>query len=142
LLELSIKAETAYRSGQKQHNRGIVTSTNQRPMLRRHKPKKLAPIKHVALGLICILTTAMPAIAWEPGDDWRDDQCESEIDAADRVANVCRGVYGRGEVFLGIYWNDGAEVVGPCNATKSWPIEYRGLSRADARDWLVDYCGW
>ena len=82
-------------------------------------------MNHVALGLICILTTAIPAIAWEPGDDWRDDQCESEIDAADRVANVCRGVYGRGEVFLGIYWNDGAEVVGPCNATESWPIEYR-----------------
>ena len=82
-------------------------------------------MKHVALGLICILTTAMPAIAWEPGDDWRDDQCESVIDGADRVANVCRGVYGRGEVFLGIYWNDGAEVVGPCNATESWPMEYR-----------------
>jgi hypothetical protein len=111
-------------------------------MLRRHKPKRVETMKHIALGLICILTTAMPAFAWEPGDDWRDDQCESEIDAAGRVANVCRGVYGRGEVFLGIYWNDGAEVVGPCNATKSWPIEYRGLSRADARDWLVDYCGW
>ena len=111
-------------------------------MLRRHIPKRLEPMKHVALGLICILTPAMPAIAWEPGDNWRNDQCESEIDAADRVANVCRGVYGRGEVFLGIYWNDGAEVVGPCNATESWPIEYRGLSRAEARDWLVDYCGW
>ena len=83
-----------------------------------------------------------PSGVWEPGDDWRDDQCESVIDGADRVANVCRGVYGRGEVFLGIYWNDGAEVVGPCNATDSWPMEYRGLSRADAYDWLVAYCGW
>ena len=102
----------------------------------------LDPMKHVALGLICILTTAMPAIAWEPGDDWRDDQCESVIDGADRLANVCRGVFGSGEVFLGIYWNDGAEVVGPCKATESWPMEYRGLSRADAYDWLVEYCGW
>ena len=58
-------------------------------------------MKHVVLGLVCILTTAMPAIAWEPGDDWRDDQCESVVDRADRVANVCRGVYGRGDVFLG-----------------------------------------
>ena len=107
-----------------------------------HKPAKLDTMKHVALGLICVLTTAMPAIAWEPGDDWRDDQCESVIDGADRVANVCRGVFGGGEVFLGIYWNDGAEVVGPCKATASWPMEYRGLSRADAYDWLVEYCGW
>ena len=107
-----------------------------------HKPAKLDTMKHVALGLICVLTTAMPAIAWEPGDDWRDDQCESVIDGADRVANVCRGVFRGGEVFLGIYWNDGAEVVGPCKATASWPMEYRGLSRADAYDWLVEYCGW
>ncbi|KZR82233.1 hypothetical protein MITS9509_03477 [Synechococcus sp. MIT S9509] len=71
-----------------------------------HINQRLEPMKNVALGLICILTNAMPAIAWEPGDDWRDDQCESVIDGADRVANVCRGVYGRGEVFLGIYWND------------------------------------
>ena len=105
-------------------------------------PQKLEPMKHIALGLICILTTAMPAIAWEPGDDWRDDQCESVIDGADRIANVCRSVFGKGEVFLGIYWNDGAEVVGPCKATESWPMEYRGLSRADAYDWLVEYCGW
>ena len=140
--EQSSKVETAYCSGQQQHNRCIVTPTNQRSMLLRHKPQRPEPMKHVALGLICILTTAMPAFAWEPGDDWRDDQCESEIDSADRVANVCRGVYGRGEVFLGIYWNDGAEIVGPCNAPESWPIEYRGLSDVDARDWIVDSCGW
>ena len=84
----------------------------------------------------------MPAMAWRPGDDWRDDHCDSVVDGAGRLAEVCRAVYGRGEVFLGIYWNDGAEVVGPCNATESWPVEYRGLSRADAYDWLEVYCGW
>ena len=81
-------------------------------------------------------------MAWRPGDDWRDDHCDSVVDGAGRIAEVCRAVYGRGEVFLGIYWNDGAEVVGPCNATESWPVEFRGLSRADAYDWLEGYCGW
>ena len=99
-------------------------------------------MKRLLLVLFALLVSSSPAIAWEPGDDWRDDQCESVIDGANRVANVCRGVFGGGEVFLGIYWNDGAEVVGPCKATASWPIEYRGLSRADAYDWLVEYCGW
>ena len=89
-----------------------------------------------------LLVSSSPAIAWEPGDDWRDDQCEYVIDGANRVADVCRGIYGRGEIFLGIYWRDGAEVIGPCNATESWPIEYQGLSRSDAYDWLVEYCNW
>ena len=64
------------------------------------------------------------------------------IDDADRVAEVCRGVFNGGELFLGVYWMDGAEVVGPCKATPSWPVEYRGLSKADAITWLEDYCGW
>ena len=82
-------------------------------------------MNYVALGLICILTTTIPAIAWEPGDVYLDHQCELEIDVVDRVTNFCRDIYGRGEVFLGSYLNDGADVVGPCNATESWPIEYR-----------------
>ena len=99
-------------------------------------------MKRLLLLVTALLVSSSPAIAWEPGDDWRDDQCEYVIDGANRVADVCRGIYGRGEIFLGIYWKDGAEVVGPCNATESWPIEYQGLSRADAYDWLVEYCNW
>ena len=94
------------------------------------------------LGLAFLVNLVNPAFAWEPGDDWRGDQCEEVIDDADRVAEVCRGVFNRGELFLGVYWMDGAEVVGPCKATHSWPIEYRGLSKADAITWLEDYCGW
>ena len=99
-------------------------------------------MKRLLLLVSALLISSTPAIAWEPGDDWRDDQCESIIDGANRAADVCRGIYGRGEIFLGIYWEDGAEIVGPCNATGGWPIEYRGLSRADAYDWLVEYCNW
>ena len=99
-------------------------------------------MKRLLLLVSALLVSSTPAIAWEPGDDWRNDQCRSVIDGANRVANVCRGIYGRGEIFLGIYWRDGAEVVGPCNASEYWPIEYRGLSRADAYDWLVEYCNW
>ena len=97
-------------------------------------------MKRLLLLVSALLVSSTPAIAWEPGDNWRDDQCSSMFDGANRVANVCRGIYGRGEIFLGIYWRDGAEVVGPCNASEYWPIEYRGLSRADAYDWLVEYC--
>ena len=94
------------------------------------------------LGLAFLVSLVNPALAWEPGDDWRGDQCEEVIDDANRVAEVCRGVFNGGELFLGVYWMDGAEVVGPCKATPSWPIEYRGLSRADAITWLEGYCGW
>ena len=99
-------------------------------------------MKRLLMLLSALLVSSSPAIAWEPGDDWRDDQCETVIDGANRVANVCRGIYGRGEIFLGIYWEDGAEVVGPCDPSESWPVEYRGLSRADSYTWLVDYCNW
>ena len=100
-------------------------------------------VKRLLLLISALLVSTSPAaIAWEPGDDWRDDQCEFVIDGANRVADVCRGIYGRGEIFLGIYWRDGAEVVGPCNANESWPVEYRGLSRVDAYDWLIEYCNW
>jgi len=81
-------------------------------------------------------------MAWMPGDDWRNDQCHTEIDQAGKVAEVCRAVYGRGDVFLGVYWDDGAEVVGPCKATDRWPIEYRQMSRAEALTWVEAYCGW
>ena len=94
------------------------------------------------LGLAFLVSLVNPALAWEPGDDWRGDQCEEVIDDANRVAEVCRGVFNGGELFLGVYWMDGAEVVGPCKATSSWPIEYRGLSKADAITWLEGYCGW
>ena len=94
------------------------------------------------LGLAFLVSLVNPALAWEPGDDWRGDQCEEVIDNANRVAEVCRGVFNGGELFLGVYWMDGAEVVGPCKATPSWPIEYRGLSKADAITWLEGYCGW
>ena len=94
------------------------------------------------LGLAFLVSLVNPALAWEPGDDWRGDQCEEVIDDANRVAEVCRGVFNGGELFLGVYWMDGAEVVGPCKATPSWPIEYRGLSKADAITWLEGYCGW
>ena len=94
------------------------------------------------LGLAFLVSLVNPALAWEPGDDWRGDQCEEVIDDANRVAEVCRGVFNGGELFLGVYWMDGAEVVGPCKATPIWPIEYRGLSKADAITWLEGYCGW
>ena len=94
------------------------------------------------LSLAFLVNLVNPAFAWEPGDDWRSDQCEEVIDNADRVAEVCRGVFNGGELFLGVYWMDGAEVVGPCKATPNWPIEYRGLSKAAAITWLEDYCGW
>ena len=94
------------------------------------------------VGLAFLVNLVNPAFAWEPGDDWRADQCEEVIDDADRVAEVCGGVFNGGELFLGVYWMDGAEVVGPCKATSSWPVEYRGLSKADAITWLEDYCGW
>ena len=99
-------------------------------------------MKRLLMLLSALLVSSSPAIAWEPGDDWRDDQCETVIDGANRVANVCRGIYGRGEIFLGVYWRDGAEVVGPCDPSESWPIEYQGLSRADSFTWLVEYCNW
>ena len=100
------------------------------------------PMKRFLLVIAALVVSSSPAIAWGPGDDWRDDQCESVLDDANRVAEVCRGVFNGGELFLGVYWMDGAEVVGPCKATSRWPVEYRGLSKDDAITWLEDYCGW
>ena len=58
-------------------------------------------MKRLLLLVSALLVSSSPAIAWEPGDDWRDDQCDM-FDGANRVADVCRGIYGR-ERYLGIY---------------------------------------
>ena len=58
--EQSSKAETAYCSGQRQHKQGIVTPSNQSPMLRR-----------LSMGLLAsaISVASLPAIAQEGSAD-------------------------------------------------------------------------
>ena len=66
-------------------------------------------MKRLLLLISTLLVSSPPAIAWEPGDDWRDNQCRLVVDGANSCKRVCRGIYGEGEIFLGIYWRDGAE---------------------------------
>ena len=41
-------------------------------------------MKRLLLVISALVVSSSPAIAWEPGDDWRDDQCDSVLDDANR----------------------------------------------------------
>ena len=48
-------------------------------------------------------------------------------------------MYDGNKVYLGAYWDDGSEVVGPCY-TGGPRIEYKGMSKAEALSWVKTYC--
>ena len=89
------------------------------------------------IGLALAPTTAQ---AWEPGDDWQDSQCRTTRDEGGNSVEVCQAIYDGNKVYLGAYWNDGSEVVGPCSAEDPEPIEYKGMTKAEARAWVKTYC--
>jgi hypothetical protein len=53
---------------------------------------------------------------------------------------VCQAIYDGNKVYLGAYWDDGSEVVGPCSTADPTPIEYKGMTKAEARTWVKTYC--
>jgi hypothetical protein len=89
------------------------------------------------LGLALAPTSAR---AWEPGDDWQDSQCRTTRDEGNNTVEVCQAIYDGNKVYLGAYWDDGSEVVGPCSAADPEPIEYKGMTKAEARSWVKAYC--
>lgn len=89
---------------------------------------------------LCVTLAQIPAFAWSPNQDWKDSQCRKVRDGAGKIAEVCQGIYDGNKVYLGIYWTDGAEVVGPCSTADPEPIEYKGMSQADANSWVSEYC--
>jgi len=102
------------------------------------------PHQHRILGaLLAALTLASsitPARAWTPGDDFQDSHCKQEKDEGGDVVEVCRAIYGGGKMYLGVYWKDGSEVVGPCSTSDPEPIEYKGMTKKDAQSWVDSYC--
>ena len=84
--------------------------------------------------------TPNAALAWEPGDDWKDSQCQTIRDAGGDLLNKCQAIYDGNKVYIGMYWDDGAEVVGPCSAADPEPIEFKGMSKKDAQSWVENYC--
>ena len=94
----------------------------------------------VIAGCLGLALTPMAAGAWEPGDDWQDSQCRSTRDKAGDNVEVCQAIYDGNKVYLGAYWDDGSEVVGPCSTADPQPIEYKGMTKAEARTWVKSYC--
>jgi hypothetical protein len=100
---------------------------------------RLLPI----VGAFCLILAPYPALAWQPGDDWRDSQCREVRDNSRDNVSVCRGRYihrGQNLIYLGVYWDDGSEVVGPCSTADRAPIEYIGMSKSEAQSWINAYC--
>lgn len=91
----------------------------------------------ITLGLSLAPKTAL---AWEPGDDWKKSQCKTIRDAGGNLLNKCQAIYDGNKVYIGMYWDDGAEVVGPCSAADPEPIEFKGMSKRDAQSWVENYC--
>jgi hypothetical protein len=90
--------------------------------------------------VMAFVGAADKASAWTPGDDWKDEHCKQERDEGGEAVEVCRAIYGGGKMYLGVYWDDDSEVVGPCTASDDDPIEYKGMSRSDAVSWVDAYC--
>jgi hypothetical protein len=90
-----------------------------------------------ALGLALAPTAAL---AWQPGDDWKDSQCQSVRDKSGALVNKCQAIYDGNKVYIGVYWSDGSEVVGPCSVQDPAPILYKGMSQSEAESWVEAYC--
>lgn len=91
----------------------------------------------VSLGLAL---APAAALAWEPGDDWKASQCQSVRDTSGAPVNKCQAIYDGNKVYIGIYWNDGSEVVGPCSTQDPAPILFKGMSQSEADSWVETYC--
>ena len=95
-------------------------------------------------GVLCSVAlatiSASSARAWTQGDDFDDRHCRTERDQGGDTVDVCRAIYGRDKVYLGVYWEDGSSVVGPCSTSDPEPIEYKGMSQRDAQSWVDSYC--
>ena len=90
-------------------------------------------------GCISLALAPTTAQAWEPGDDWKDSHCRTTRDKGRNRVEVCQAMYDGNKVYLGAYWDDGSEVVGPCY-TGGPRIEYKGMSKAEALSWVKTYC--
>ena len=85
------------------------------------------------------LLLAMPIALAPPSfaEEWRDRDCR---DADDKVIGggirfeICRN-----KESIGIFWDDGTFVNGTCDKG-DYDIEYKGLSKRDAVDWVTLYC--
>ena len=91
-------------------------------------------------GCLGLALAPISAWGWEPGDDWQDSQCRTTRDSSGTSVEVCQAIYDGNKVYLGAYWDDGSEVVGPCSSADPEPIEYKGMTRAEARSWVTTYC--
>ena len=102
--------------------------------------KELRHVLLAATGCLGLALTPTAALAWEPGDDWRDSQCRTNRDVSGNPVEVCQGIYDGNKIYLGVYWNDNSEVVGPCSTQDPAPIEFKGMSKSDAKTWVKTYC--
>jgi hypothetical protein len=90
-------------------------------------------------GCLTLVVSPLASKAWEPGDDFEDNQCRTTRDRSGALVEVCQAIYDGNKVYLGAYWDDGAEVVGPCSTADPTPIEYQGMTKAEARTWVKTY---
>ena len=56
------------------------------------------------------------------------------------MVDWCQAINAGNKVYLGAYWDDGSEVVGPCSTADPRPIEYKGMTKAEANSWVENYC--
>jgi hypothetical protein len=81
------------------------------------------------------LLLAMPIALASPSfaeEEWRDRDCRR----VDGVAELCRH-----RESIGIFFDDGAWVNGYCvKGGDEYDIEYEGLSKREAIDWVIGYC--
>ena len=103
----------------------------------------IARLRHALLattGCLGLALTPSAALAWEPGEDWRDSQCRTTSDSSGNPVEVCQGIYDGNKIYLGAYWSDDSEVVGPCSPEDPTPIEFKGMSKSEAKTWVKTYC--
>ena len=92
--------------------------------------------RFLTLLLALPIALAPPSFAEE---EWRDRDCR---DADDKVIGggirfeICRN-----KESIGIFWDDGTFVNGYCDkGGDEYDIEYEGLSKREAIDWVITYC--
>lgn len=83
------------------------------------------------------LLLAMPIALAPPSfaEEWKDRDCrDGGRDPSGIRFEICRN-----KESIGIFWDDGAFVNGFCDRGE-YDIDYKGLSKRDAVDWVKQYC--
>ena len=69
------------------------------------------------------------------GENWEINDCQADADASNNPVIVCDDGSS-----IGVFWNDGSFVNGYCDSSDSYNIDYKGLSKRNAIEWVGYFC--